>query len=183
MVSACMQGRASHEGRYCSMGERAHQGSAVVIRGHQWPSGAISGHQWPSAVIRGHQGSSGAISGHQGPSGVIRGHQGPSVAIRGHQWPSVAIGGHQWPSAVIRGHQGPSVAIRGHQWSSGVIRDLFDGREWLRLGGERLAEQRYELLWVRVPVGKGGAVVSTCMRARREARARSKLGRHELVPN
>ena len=80
---------------------------------------------------------------------------------------------------VISGHQGPSVAISGHQGPSVLIRDLFDGREWLRLGGERLAEQRHELLRVRVPVGKGGggrrAVLSTCMRARREARARFQI--------
>ena len=125
-----MQGRASNEGRYCSIGERAHQG----------------------------------------PSGAIRRHQAPSVAIRRHQWPSVAISDHQWPSGAIRGHQWPSGAISGHQWSSGTCSMGESGCGSVESASRSSGTSSFGsvYLW-----GRNGAVVSTCMRARREVRAPS----------
>ena len=107
--------------------------------------------------------------------GLIRGHQWSSVVIRGHRGSSVVIRGHQWPSGVIRGHQCSSVVISGHQ---SPVR-------WARVAAARRRAPRGAAARAPSDLCTCGerrrgrrAVVSTCMRARREAaaRARSKLG-------
>ena len=96
------------------------------------------------------------------------------MAITGILWQFMSISGNQWQSVAISGNQWQSMAIDGNQWQSkfGIT----------CIGRTRRGEQRMPAHAasahlgaegaLRVPVGRGRVVVSTCMPPLSALRAR-----------